>query len=54
MAAVESHVSSEQPCLETTGPYDDLLLLSSFFHLFYFIFSPPISFMFSNFSLFLY
>ena len=43
-------VSNEQPCLETTGLYDALLLLSSFFHFFYFIFSPPISFMFSNFS----
>ena len=31
-------------CLKTTGLYDDLLLLSSLFHFFYFIFSAPISF----------
>ena len=31
-------------CLKTTGLYDDLLLLSSLFHFFYFIFSVPISF----------
>ena len=37
-------VFNEQSCLKTTGPYDDLLLLSSLFHFFYFIFSAPISF----------
>ena len=37
-------VSNEQSCLKTTGLYDDLLLLSSLFHFFYFIFSAPISF----------
>ena len=37
-------VSNEQSCLKTTGLYDDLLLLSSLFHFFYFIFSDPISF----------
>ena len=37
------YVSNEQPCLKTTGLYDDLLLLSSLFHFFYFIFSAPIS-----------
>ena len=36
--------SNKQPCLKTTGIYDDLLLLSSLFHLFYFIFSAPTSF----------
>ena len=30
-------------CLKTTGLYDDLLLVSSLFHFFYFIFSVPIS-----------
>jgi len=40
----ELHVSNEQSCLKTTGLYDDLLLLSSLFHFFYFIFSAPISF----------
>ena len=38
------YVSNEQSCLKTTGLYDDLLLLSSLFHIFYFIFSVPISF----------
>ena len=38
------YVSNEQSCLKTTGLYDDLLLLSSLFHFFYFIFSAPISF----------
>ena len=37
-------VSNEQPCLKTTGLYDNLLLLSSLFHFFYFIFSAPNSF----------
>ena len=37
-------VSSEQPFLNTTGLHDDLLLLPSLFHFFYFIFSAPISF----------
>ena len=36
------HVSNEQPCLKTTGLYDDLLLLSSF-HFFCLISSVPIS-----------
>ena len=35
------YVSNEQPCLKTTGLYEDLLLLSSLFHFFYFIFSLP-------------
>ena len=38
------YISNEQWCLETTGLHDDLLLLSSLFHFFYFIFSVPISF----------
>ena len=38
------YVSNQQPCLKTTGLYGDLLLLSSYFHLFYLIFSTPISF----------
>ena len=33
------YVSNEQSCLKITGLYDDLLLLSSLFHFFYFIFS---------------
>ena len=37
-------VSNEQPCLKTAGPYDDRLLVSSLFHIFYFIYSAPISF----------
>ena len=37
------YVTNEQSCLKTTL-YDDLLLLSSLFHIFYFIFSAPISF----------
>ena len=45
------NVSDEQPCLKTTGLYDDLSLLSSLFHFFYFIFRTSISFMFSNFSI---
>ena len=45
------YVSNEQPCLKTTGLYDNLLLLSSLFHFFYIVFSAPISFsLFSNFS----
>ena len=39
-----SCVSNEQPCLKTTGLWDDLLLSSSLFHFFYFIVSAPISF----------
>ena len=35
------YVSNEQSYLKTTGLYDDLLLLSSLFHFFYFIFSAP-------------
>ena len=46
------YVSNEQSCLKTTGLYDHLLLLSSLFHFFYFIFSASISFIFSNFSMF--
>ena len=38
------YVSNKQSCLKTTGLYDDLLLLSSLFHFFYFIFRAPISF----------
>ena len=45
------YVSNEQPCLKTTGLYEDLLLLSSLFHFFYFIFSAPISFSFLSYSL---
>ena len=45
------NVSNEQPCLKTTGLYDDLSRLSSLFHFFYFIFRASISFMFSNFSI---
>ena len=37
-------VSNEQPCLKTTGLYDDFMLLSNLFHLFYFTLSAPISF----------
>ena len=37
-------VSNEQLWLKATGLYDDILLLSSLFHFFYFIFSDPISF----------
>ena len=37
-------VSNEQPCLETAGPYEDILILSGLFHFFYFIFSVPVSF----------
>ena len=37
-------VFNEQSCLTTTGPYDDLLLLSSLVHFYYFMFSAPISF----------
>ena len=40
------NVSNEQPCLKATGLYDDLLLLSSLFHFFYFIFRASISFSF--------
>ena len=39
-----SYDSNKQPCLKTTGLYDDLSLLSSLFHLFNFIFNAPISF----------
>ena len=38
------YISNEQPCLKTTGQHKELLLLSSLFHFFYFIFSAPISF----------
>ena len=38
------YVSNEQPCLKTTGLCEDLLLLSSSFHFFYFMISAPISF----------
>ena len=36
-------MSNEQSCLKTTALYDDLLLLSSLFHFFLFIFSAPVS-----------
>ena len=36
------HISHEQPCLKTTGLYEDILLLSKLFHFCYFIFSVPI------------
>ena len=46
-------VFSKQSCLKATGIYYDVLILSSLFHLFYFIFSAPTSFsLFSNFSIF--
>ena len=46
-----SYVSNEQPCLKTTGLYDNILLLSSLFPFLNFIFSAPISFsLFSNIS----
>ena len=38
------YVSSEQSCLKTTWLYDDILLLSSLFDCFYFIFIASISF----------
>ena len=37
------YVSNEQPCLKTTGLYDDLLLLSSLSHFLCLISSVPIS-----------
>ena len=37
-------MSYEQPYLKTAGLLEDLLLLSSLFHFFYFIFRTPISF----------
>ena len=37
-------LSNEQPCLKTTELYDYLLLFSSLFHFFYFIFNALISF----------
>ena len=44
--------SNELQWLKTTGRHDDLLLLFSLFHFFYFIFRDPISFsLFSNFSI---
>ena len=43
-------VSEEQPCLKTTGLYEDLLILRSLFHFFNFIFSDP-SFSFSCFPI---
>ena len=36
------YVSNEKSCLKTTELYDDLLLLSSLFHFFYFILNAPI------------
>jgi len=38
------YVSNEQPCLKTTELYEDLLFLSSLFHILYCTFSAPISF----------
>ena len=35
---------NEQSCLKRTGLHDDLLLLSSLFHFFFFMFSAPVSF----------
>ena len=34
-------VSDEQPCLKTTGLYEDLFILPSLFHFLNFIFSEP-------------
>ena len=47
------YVAKEQPCLKSTGPYDDLLVLCSLFHFFLFHIqcSHLIQFMFSNFSI---
>ena len=47
------YVANEQPCLKSTGPYDDLLVLCSLFHFFLFHIqcSHLIQFMFSNFSI---
>ena len=38
------YVSNEQSCLKATGLYDNLLFLSNFLHIFYFIFNAPTSF----------
>ena len=38
------YVSNEQSYLKPTGLYDDLILLSSLFHVFYYIFTAFISF----------
>ena len=38
------YVSNEQPCLKTNGLYDDLLLVSRFFHFFCFTFRAHILF----------
>ena len=37
-----SSCGSNEQCLKTIGLYDDLLLLCSLLHVFYFIFSAPI------------
>ena len=37
------YVSNEQPCSKTTGLYSGILLLSSLFHFFCFIFRAPLS-----------
>ena len=37
------NVSNEQPCLKTTGLYEDLLLLSRLHHFFHLILRAPIS-----------
>ena len=46
------YVSTEQPCLKTTGLYEDLSLVSRLFHFFYFVFRAHfIQFMFPHFSI---
>ena len=46
------YVSTEQPCLKTTGLYDGLSLVSRLFHFFYFVFRAHfIQFMFPHFSI---
>ena len=47
---ISRYVSNEQPCLETTGLYKDLLIYVSLF-LFHILCSHFIKFMFSNFSI---
>ena len=44
----------KESCLKATGLYNDLLLLPSLFHFFYFIFSALISVCFPFFHLFFY
>ena len=50
LCQISRYVSNEQPCLETTGLYKDLLIYVSLF-LFHILCSHFIKFMFSNFSI---